>query len=60
LSRYYGFGSFTPRSRPQTVDDAQPSVLCRRAAGVGMDRVLVLTFDWSGRAVTTAVQCPPK
>jgi len=60
LSRYYGFGSFTPRMRPQTAADAEPVVLCRRAAAAGIDRVLVLTFDRSARAATRAVQCPPK
>jgi hypothetical protein len=60
LSRYYGFGSFTPRTRPQRAADAEPAVLCRRAAKAGMDRVLVLTFDGTRRATTTTVQCPPK
>ncbi len=60
LSRYYGLGSFKPRTRPQTVADAEPVVLCRRAASAGFDRVLVLTFDGTSRATTTAVQCPPK
>ncbi len=60
LSRYYGLGSFRPRTRPQTAADAAPAVLCRRAAAAGMDRVLVLTFDGTRSATTTTVQCPPK
>lgn len=59
LSRYYGLGSFPPRTRPQTANDATPGVLCRRAAAAGMDRVLVLAFDSTSRATTTTVQCPP-
>jgi hypothetical protein len=57
LSRYYGLGSFAPRSRPQTSADADETVLCQRARASGMDRVLVLTFEGS-RAITSAVQCP--
>jgi len=60
LSRYYGLGSYAPRTRPQTTADAEPALLCRRATAAGMDRVLVLTFDSTRRATTTTVQCPPK
>jgi len=60
LSRYYGLGSFTPRTRPQTATDAEPVVLCRRAAAAGMDRVVVLTFDGTSRATTAALRCAPK
>ena len=57
VSRYYGFGQFAPRTRPQTVADTQPDLLCRRAAKAGMDRVIVLTFDGAGRALRTPVEC---
>jgi hypothetical protein len=60
VSRYYGFGSFTPRTRPQTEADTQPDVLCRRALAAGVDRVIVLTFDASRRPRTTTLQCPPR
>ncbi len=60
VSRYYGFGQFPPRTRPQTVADTQPDVLCRRAIASGMDRVIVLTFDGAGRALETAVECPTR
>lgn len=57
VSRYYGFGQFAPRTRPQTIADTQPDQLCRRAAAAGLDRVIVLTFDGAGRAINTAVEC---
>ena len=60
LNRYYGFGSFTPRARPQMPADASPDALCRRAALARLDRVLVLTFPDKTRANTYTLQCPPR
>jgi len=57
LSRYYGMGSFTPRTRPQSPADAEPAALCRRAVAAGMSQVLVLTFDSTRHANATMVQC---
>jgi hypothetical protein len=57
LSRYYGFGSFAPRTRPQLPEDSAPATLCRRALSLGMDRVIVLTFE-SGAAVERTIDCP--
>jgi hypothetical protein len=57
VSRYYGFGEFPHRTRPQNVADTQPRALCRRASAAGMDRLIILTFDATGRAVKTAVDC---
>jgi hypothetical protein len=59
LSRYYGTGSFTPRTRPQTPADAEPAALCRRAVAAGLSQVLVLTFDTTRHASATTVQCRP-
>jgi hypothetical protein len=59
LSRYYGMGSFTPRTRPQTPADAEQAALCRRAVTTGMSQVLVLTFDSARHANATMVQCGP-
>lgn len=58
ISRYYGFGSFAPRTRPQLPEDSSPATLCRRATPLGMDRVIVLTFDNSGAAMETTIACP--
>lgn len=60
VSRYYGFGSFTARARPQTIGDAAAVSLCSRAGSAGLARVLVLTFDEIGRAKTTSIQCTPR
>lgn len=57
VSRYYGFGQFPHRTHPQTVADTQPDALCRRATAAGMDRLIVLTFDGTGRAISTVLQC---
>ena len=58
LSPYYGFGSFAPRTRPQLPEDSAPATLCRRAVSLGMDRVIVLTFE-SGAAIEKTIECPP-
>jgi hypothetical protein len=58
LSKYYGIGSFTPRTRSQGVNDRDPAVLCRRAKAAGMDRVIIVTFDVQRRMKTTALDCP--
>jgi len=58
LNRYYGLGSFAARARPQFPQDAEPPVLCRRAATSGLDRVVVLTFDDSRAAKTVTIECP--
>jgi hypothetical protein len=60
LNRYYGFGSFTPRTRPQTPADVSPGSLCRHAELARLDRVLVLTFADRTRAFTNTLQCPPR
>jgi hypothetical protein len=57
VSRYYGFGQFPHRTRPQTVADTKPDALCSRATAAGMDRLVVLTFDVTGRAMKTTVEC---
>ena len=59
VSRYYGMGSFTTRTRPQTPADADPAALCRRAVAAGMSQVLVLTFDSTRHANAETVQCRP-
>lgn len=59
LSRYYGLGSFNPRTRPQSPEDAAPATLCRRAAALKMDRVIVLTFVDSRASSATTITCPP-
>jgi hypothetical protein len=56
LSRYYGFGSFALRTRPQLPEDSAPATLCRRALSLEMDRVIVLTFE-SGAAVERTIDC---
>lgn len=58
LSRYYGLGSYAPRTRPQLTDDTKKETLCRRAAPWGIDRVIVLTFDDSHAANPTTFECP--
>jgi hypothetical protein len=60
LSRYYGIGSFAPRTRPQLPEESKPATLCRRAATWGMDRVIVLTFDDSHAANATTIECVPQ
>jgi hypothetical protein len=60
LSRYYGIGSFAPRTRPQLPEESKPATLCRRAATWGMDRVIVLTFDDSHAANATTIECAPQ
>jgi hypothetical protein len=59
LSRYYGLGSFQPRTRPQTRADVQPSALCRRATRWGMTKVLIVTFDSSRTMRRSLVECRP-
>jgi hypothetical protein len=60
IFRYSGMGSFTPRKEQQTSEDADPSLLCRRAAAAGMGQVLILTFDSTRRANEKLIPCPPK
>jgi hypothetical protein len=60
LSRYYGIGAFSPRTRPQLPEDSTPATLCRRAASLGVDRVIVLTFDNSRTAIERTIQCPDR
>ena len=57
LGRYYGLGSFAPRLRQQSQDDAQPKTLCRRASDAGMNRVLMLTFDSVRSAKLATIPC---
>lgn len=60
VNRYYGLGSFAPRTRPQLADDARPETLCSRVTQWGIDRVMVLTFDDSRAAHTTTFECHPQ
>lgn len=57
LSRYYGIGSYAPRTRPQTGEDASPAVLCGKARHSGLDRVLVLRFDDAGMMQPHRLDC---
>jgi hypothetical protein len=59
VNRYYGLGSFAPRSRPQMDHDSTETSLCRRAEKWGLNRVIVLTFD-STRANRNTISCPAK
>jgi len=59
LNKYYGMGSFAPRTRPQQPADTEPTTLCRRAAASGMKQVLTLTFDSTRQAHSTTVKCHP-
>ena len=58
VNRYYGLGSFAPRTRPQLSDDLRKETLCGKAAPWGIDRVIVLTFEGSRTANTTTYECP--
>jgi hypothetical protein len=58
LNRYYGLGSFAPRTRPQLKEDSKPAILCGRASAAGLDRVIVLTFDDFRAANETTIECP--
>lgn len=51
LSRYYGLGSYAPRTRLQTADDASPARLCAKARHSGLDRVMILSFVTARMAV---------
>ena len=44
LSKYYGIGSFTPRTVLQQPEDATPEVLCARAKAIGADVVISMRF----------------
>jgi hypothetical protein len=44
LSKYYGIGSFTPRTVFQRPDDTTPTVLCGRAKAIGADVVISMQF----------------
>jgi hypothetical protein len=59
VNRYYGLGSFPPRTRPQMDQDSTQASLCARAEKWGLDRVIVLTFD-STRANSNTITCPAK
>jgi hypothetical protein len=59
VNRYYGLGSFVPRTRPQMDQDSTQAALCGRAEKWGLNRVIVLTFD-STRANRNTISCPAK
>jgi hypothetical protein len=54
-SRYYGMGSFPPRTRPQSSSDTTDAALCNRARSWGFRQVLVLHFE---QPATRTVSCP--
>jgi hypothetical protein len=58
LSKYYGIGSYFPRTRPQLSGDLKKETLCSRAAPWGIDRVILVTFDDSRTANSTTYECP--
>jgi hypothetical protein len=56
LSKYYGMGSFTPRTRAQTPADTTTAALCGRARAIGADTVIVLRFPGDS-AIRRDVAC---
>lgn len=59
LSKYYGIGSFTPRSRMQEPADEAPDALCARAKAIGAN--VVITMRFPGDSVNTSrITCSPK
>jgi hypothetical protein len=59
VSRYYGLGSFQPRTRSQNASDLWPSTLCTKARRWRLDKVLFLQFDPAGRLRVHAIDCVP-
>ena len=57
LSQYYGIAHFRRRIRPQESGDMTAGALCRRAGATGIDRVLMVTFDASGRMGRRLIDC---
>jgi hypothetical protein len=57
VSRYYGLGSFHPRTRMQNSADLEPSTLCAKARKSRLDKVLALHFDTSARMQVRAINC---
>jgi hypothetical protein len=56
LTRYYGLGSFTPRTRAQTPADTTTAALCGRARAIGADTVIVMRFPGDS-AIRRDVAC---
>jgi hypothetical protein len=44
VNKYYGLGSFTPRTRAQTASDTTNDALCNRARAIGAETVVVMRF----------------
>ena len=60
VSRYYGLGSYPPRTHPQLASDLEPRALCSRAHAAGLDQILMLTFDAEKVLHSTPIACPQR
>jgi len=58
LSRYYGLGAYSPRTRAQTAEDESAPALCARARRSQLDRVLILRFQGAGVLRPQRLDCP--
>jgi hypothetical protein len=56
LSKYYGIGSFTPRTIVQQPEDTTQAVLCTRAKAIGADIVISMRFPGDS-VFATSVEC---
>ncbi len=56
LSKYYGIGSFTPRTNPQQPADTSDSALCTRARVIGANVVIAMRFPGDS-AIQRRITC---
>ena len=58
LTKYYGLGSYTARTRAQTAADTTSDALCTRARAMGADTVVFMRFPGDS-AVRRDIACVP-
>lgn len=56
LSKYYGIGSFAPRTVAQKPEDETPQALCARAKAIGADVVITMRFPGDS-TIASSVSC---
>jgi hypothetical protein len=56
LTKYYGIGSFTPRTRVQQPEDMTPAALCSRAKAIGADVVIAMRFPGDS-VLASSIKC---
>jgi hypothetical protein len=56
LSKYYGIGSFTPRTVLQTPEEMTPAALCARAKAIGADVVISMRFPGDS-VIASSISC---